>query len=234
MKFSFAYVKKNPMMFGTIFVVFGLLVYLMLNKSAASSGTASSGVPSYISTGPTDAEIAGQVALGQASIAANASNTQAQMQLAAIQAQNQAQLAAITQQGQTDIALATLGAKVQLEGLAVDREISSKQIDAQTTAIMGQFATSLEMQRDQNATNLAFYKDANQTMIAQTQINANLQKDLSTITALQTMVQSARKKDRDNLIVSLALGTPSANGKITGPQIANPVLTVSPPVTAVM
>lgn len=203
MKFSFDYVKKNPLVFGGIFLVFGVLFWLYLNQGAETQQSVT-----YADSGPSDAELAAQAALGQASIAANRDTQLANAQIAAIQIQ-----------GQNELALANLGAQVALADLGANERLQSKNLDYTRDALMYQLDTELALQEANNQFQVDFAKVAYDASTESTRINAALAAQMSsdqlkafTTGAMFNSVQFVKKNDRDNafaLAAAISSGTPT-------------------------
>lgn len=174
MKFSVAYVKQHPAMFGVIALVFGLGLWLLLNKGSGGGGrniVVQNG-------GPSPAEIAAGVQLQQAQLGANV-----QLQGAAIGSQTQIALAQLSLQGlgmQLDGTqkLASAELSYRMADLAANHDISAKQIDASLSALTTQLASTYAVQHDNNAFMLDYAKNAQDAATSQILIGANLQAEL--------------------------------------------------------
>lgn len=158
-KFSFAYVKKHPVMFGGIVVVFGLLFWLLLNRgSSGSSGTA----------GPTDAEVAANAQLKLAQIGSSTQMGLAQLQLAA---------ASQSIAGQKEIAAMEI--QYRLAELATTSQLGMKQLEASLAALAIQTNASISMNNSNNQFAYNYAKLAHDTALMTTSINAALHRDLA-------------------------------------------------------
>ena len=174
MRFSVAYVKQHPAMFGVIALVFGLGFWLLLNKGHGGGG----GQMVVQSGGPSGAEIAAGVQLQTAQLGANV-----QLQSNSLAAQTQVQLANLSLEGlgmqldgQKQMAAAELS--YRLADLAANHDISSKQIDASLEALTTQLASTYAVQHDNNAFMLDYAKNAQDAATSQILIGANLQAEL--------------------------------------------------------
>jgi len=193
MKFNIEYVKKNPIMFGTIFIVFGVFVYLYLNRGASGSTT-------VVSNGPTDAQVSAQTQLALAQISANAQ----------VQGYN-AQVAALAQQGQNDLALAQVSRDVSLAQITADATSQHDATQAALTSTLAQITATQAMNADNNAFQLDYAKATYDASQHQLDAQIGLQKQLSAdqLKAYQTgsllaAVGQAPEIDRDNLIALIA------------------------------
>lgn len=200
MKFSLSYVKQNPVMFGSIFVVFGLLLYVLMNRGGSTQ---------YVSTGPSEALQAAQLQAG-AAIQAK------QIDAAIANQQAQASLAAITAQINGQETLANLQMQYAFAELAANSALGSKQIDASLLALQTQLDTQLELASSNNQFMVDYAKVAADSATNQVMINAALQRDLSKdqldafkFGNLLNSVNSVLEVDRDNI---LALITAQMSG----------------------
>lgn len=175
MKFSLSYVKQNPVMFGAIFVVFGVLLYLVMNKGAG-------GTTQYVTTGPSEALQAAQLqsgtAIQAAQIQAGASLQEKQLDAAVAGQTLQAQLAAITAQINGQETLANMNLQYQFAELAANSALGSKQIDASLLALQAQLDNQLDVVNSNNQFMVDYAKVAADNATAQVMINANLQATL--------------------------------------------------------
>jgi hypothetical protein len=201
MKFNVEYVKKNPVMFGAIFIVFGVFIWLYLNRGASSSAN------TVVQTGPTDAQLAAQTQLGIAQIGANAQTAQAN-----------AQIAALAQQGQNDIGLAQISRDVALAQITADATSTHEGTQATLSATMASILAQQQMNADNNSFQLDYAKATYDASQHQLDAQIGLQKQLSQdqLKAYQTgsllaAVGQAPEIDRDNLIALITgatTGTP--------------------------
>jgi hypothetical protein len=218
-KFSFAYVKKNPILFTMIFLVFGVLVLLVLNKGASSSGNA-------VASGPSDAQIQAQAAL-----AAKQLDIAGQVQLGGLS------ISGLAQQGQNDLALANVASTVALAQVAADVHNNDVSTAASLAALTAQLAANVQMNNSNNQFQVDYAKIAADTSLHIVQANNALQTTLShdQLVAYQTgsivqSISSAKKGDRDQLTAALigsitgqpiSYGIPGAKGSI---EVNNPNL----------
>lgn len=188
MKFSFAYVKKNPLLFTAIALVFGVILLMYLNKGASSDG-------SVVAGGPSDAQVAAQAAL-----AAKQLDIAGQVQLGGLQ------ISGLAQQGQNDQALATIAAQVALANIAAQSHSDEINTAASLTALTAQLAANVQMNNSNNQFQVDYAKIAADTSLHIVQANNALQIQLShdQLVAFQTgsivqAIGSANKGDRDQL-----------------------------------
>jgi hypothetical protein len=220
MKFSFAYVKQHPYLFGGIVLVFGLGLWLVLNRGA---GAPSSG-GYVVANGKSDnqAALEAQVAI-------------AGMQLQAQQVQAQAQIAGLAQQGQNDLALANLQSQVALASLSSQERTDKLTLDASTLALQLQLDNALKITDSNNQFMVDYARTAADAAVEQLRINAALQTTLSgqqleayKTSSLLSIVPTLKKGDRDNALISLALGAPSSHGSVLAPPKPGAILTNPP------
>jgi hypothetical protein len=225
MRFNVAYVKQHPAMFGTIFVVFGLLLWLMLNKGHASSGGGQ-----YVTTGPSEA-------LQAANLQAGTALQLKQLDLAGAAQSGQMQLAALTAQINGQEQMANMQMQYQFAELAANSALGSKQIDASLIALQAQLDNQLETTNSNNQFMVDYAKVAADNATAQVMINANLQatlgaqsvdlqKQLSadqlkayTVGSLASVIPSLSKSDRDNtlnLLISKTTNGPTVQMNMHG------------------
>ncbi len=155
--FNVAYVKSHPYMFGTIFIVFGLLFWLFLNKGGGSS---SGGGYTVQQSGPSEAMIGAQL--------------QAQTQLQLGQLQLAGQAAAIG--GQREMAALELSFRVQELGLTHD--IGVRTIESSLAALALQTNAQMSIAADNNAFMIDYARVAADSATDQLLIGASLQRDL--------------------------------------------------------
>lgn len=165
-KFSIAYVKSRPLLFGGIFLVFGVGLWLLLNRSAgASSG--SGGGTTVVNQGPSDAAIAANVALQQTQISASTQVALAQLELAGHH-----------EEVQNQVTLAGLALTQNMAQIQADHDLSQKQLEATLAGMTMQLANNLDMQHDSNQFMLDYAKNAQDAATSQLLIGANLQATL--------------------------------------------------------
>lgn len=206
-KFSLSYVKKNPVMFGAIFVVFGLVFWLLMNRGASSGST------QYVSSGPSEALQAAQLQAG-AAIQAKQIDAQVANTAGAIQ------LEALSQQLEGQAAIATMELQYRTLELGANERLSELQTTASLAALQSQLNAQAQMSADNNAFAIGYARVAAESAVTQLAIGAALQRDLSAqqleafkygtdASIKQTvlsMIPSLKKKDRDNALTSIASG----------------------------
>ncbi len=205
-KFSWAYVRAHPVMFGLIFIVFGLILWLVLNKGAGASNSAGGDVV-YQSAGVDPNQLAAQTAISQSQIQANA-----QLQ------SGQLQLAALGLEGQNNLALANLSAQIALATLGSDERLGEKSINAQMEALKITTAADTKMQQDMMTFQYGYAKLTTDTTLA---LSAQ-QADAYKLSSLLAIVPTLKKKDRDEslqIIAGNAQGFPVAYVNPTGPAL---------------
>lgn len=190
------YVKQHPVMFGTIFVVFGLFLWLMLNRGA-NSGSVSTTV---VTPQPSDAQIAAGLQLQTAQLDANTQVALGQISLAGNRDNNQTQ---------TD--LATLALQASLAQIQSDHDLGNAQIEASLGALSMQLANNLAITHDNNQFMIDYAKNAQDAATMQVQINAALQAELSkdqlkayTTGAMLAQIPNINKNNRDELLTYIA------------------------------
>lgn len=221
-----AYVKRNPVMFGIAFVTFGLLLWLLMSR-----GTGGAGASTIISSGPSEGFQAQAMAI-------NAQQQQAQL-AANVQLQGQAlELEALTRQLNAQENLAVLGMQAQLAELEASRAISSEQTMASLTALQAQLSYGLATTEANNQASVDMAQAAYDAQVAQMAIGAAMQRDLMNTqlrgmeiqaqTAVQqqslAMVQTLRRRDRDETLQILGTafsGNPVTFSNPRGPAIVS-------------
>jgi hypothetical protein len=201
--FSWEYVKKNPVMFGVIFVVFGLLLWLLINRGASGG----SGSTTYVASGPSEALQAANLQAGTqiqlAQISANSANNQAAFQLEAL-----------SQQIEGQSAIAALEMQFRTLELAASERMTALQTNASLAALQAQLNTQAAMTESNNAFALDYAKTAQDAAVATVAINAALQRDLSAqqlqayesglrtsvLQGILATIPSLKKKDRDTAL----------------------------------
>lgn len=209
-KFSVTYVKQHPVMFGMIFLVFGLFLWLLLNRGASAPAAQSGAVAS----GPSDQEIAANVALQQAQLAANVQIATAQLGLQAHADDNQAQRD-----------LAALALQAQIADIQANYNLGKLQTEASLDALSAQLSTNLALSHDNNAFMLDYAKNAQDAATAQLLIGANLQATLGSqqleafkFSSLTAVIPTLKSGKRDNAFALLTQNT--YGGGTTGAQAA--------------
>jgi hypothetical protein len=210
MKFSWQYVKQNPVMFGVIFVVFGLLLWVLINRR--SGGGAGNVV--YQQAGKDPNQVAAEAAIAQAQIQAQA-QTQA----------GQLQLAAIAQQGQTELALANLQGQVSLAELGASERLGFQSMESSLAALRYQLEADRSIVDSNNAFQIGYARVAADSAVETVRINAELQQSLSNnqlqayqYGAFVATIPSLRRRDRDDV---LRLASPVGTG-YTAAGMVNP------------
>lgn len=178
MKFSFQYVKQNPVMFGVIFIVFGLGIWLLINKGHSAS-SAGGGTVTTVQNGPTDAQIA-----------AATSVQIAQINAAGATAQTQAQLAATQDQDATQVSIAALAANLQAAQSASAERVANNSTQAQLDALQAQLDNTAAINANNNATAFATAKLSTDAAVQVVQSNNQLTHDLSAMQATAFETQS--------------------------------------------
>lgn len=199
-KFSFAYVKKNPVMFGVIFVVFGLLLWVFLNRGSGGS-------TSYVTTGPSEqlqaANLQAGVAVQMKQIDAQMSNNMGAMQLEAL-----------TRQIEGQQSIAVLEMQRSLAELASNERMGELQITASLTALQAQLNNSLAITEANNQFQVDYATIAAESATQMVAINAALQRsmsadqleaykyglDTSVKQGILATIPSLKSKDRDTLL----------------------------------
>lgn len=189
-KFSVEYVKKNPIMFGAIVVVFGLIFWLLISRGSAASG---GGGGAVVAAGPSDAEVAANMNLSMAQM-------QMQTQLAGIQGE----LAARTIEANLASDLADKQMAYSLAELAASERIADKQMAAQLTSMDMQLTAQLQAMIANNQFAVDYASLAYDAAVEQTRLGAELQValgqqqlDAYKFGALVNTIPSMKKKDRD-------------------------------------
>ena len=201
-KFSFEYVKKNPVMFGVIFVVFGLLLWVLINRGGGASGSTQ-----YVSSGPSEALQGAQLQAGT------------QVQLAQIQAQTQNaggafQLEALTRQLDNQAMLAGVEMQYRVLELGASERLTELQTGASLAALTAQLSANRDMAADNNAFALGYAKQANDAAVQTVFINSMLQRELgsqqleaykygldtSVKQGILSTIPSLKKKNRDDVL----------------------------------
>lgn len=200
-RFSWDYVRKNPVMFGAIFIVFGLLLWLFLNRGAGGGST------TYVASGTSEALQAANLQAGTAiqlkQIDAQVANNAAAIQLEALASQIEGQMG-----------MAALELQYRTLELAASERMSELQTSASLAALTAQLNTQASMSADNNAFALEYARSANDAAIATVAIGAALQRDLgaqqlqayesglrtSVLQGILSTIPSLKKKDRDTAL----------------------------------
>lgn len=171
-------------MFGVIFVVFGLGIYLLINRGSSGDG----GVV-YQSAGTDPNKLAAETQLAVASIQANSANQQAQFQLAGLAQQGQNDLALATLQ--TQLASVQLGSEERLGVLSLNAQIEQMRLDAVTT-------------RNLQADNLNFQLQYQRSQNELTTTLSGQQMQAFQLSSLLALVPTLRRRDRDDALLAIA------------------------------
>jgi len=162
-KFSVTYVKSHPVMFGAIFLVFGLFLFLLLNRGGSSGG----GSITVQNPGPSDAAIQAGVQLQGAQLAASTQIGLAQLSI---------QEKVLEMGAQRDIEAAQVA--YQMKELEASHDLGVRQIDASLTALATNLFAQTSMAHDNNVFMLDYAKNAQDSATAQLMIGAQLQATL--------------------------------------------------------
>lgn len=201
-----------------VFVVF----YLMFNKG---SGGASTGTTTVMQSGPSEAL---QAASLQASTAIQAAQISANVEATKIGAERDANVLA----AQVALAQLSSGEHVALEQLEADR--AAMELNASTNLLVNEqnlnygletarLAANTELGRKQIDANLLTQQLATNAAMFSEQLAANVhmfdtQSDNLIKQSIIGQVGSLKKGDRDNALISIALGAPSSHGSVIGPS----------------
>jgi hypothetical protein len=195
-KFSVEYVKKNPIMFGTIFVVFGLLLWFMMNRGSSSAGATTV----VQGGGPSDAQLAAATQVQLAQISAGAQTSLADRQLSALSMQTESQEH-----------LAALSLTHAMAELQVEERLGVLGVEASLAGMTAQLNAQTQMSADNNAFMIDYARVAQDAATANVMINASLQRDLAGISAeayrtssLLSIIPTLKKKNRDEALLAIA------------------------------
>lgn len=198
MKFSFAYVKSNPVLFGGIVLVFGLVFWMLLNRGAPAAGNTT-----MVSAGPSDAQLAMGAQVTMAQINAGAAVQAAQIQFAGL-----------AQQGQIALDLAGMETAYRTLELASNERLGTATIDASVAALGMQFKNSVDITNSNNQFMVDYAQVSADSARDQLMIGAALQSslsrdqleaykvgvDASKFSAVLGTIGTLKKKDRDNAL----------------------------------
>lgn len=187
MKFSWSYVKQNPWLFGGIFLVFGVGVYLIVNRGGGSGSTSSGST--IISAGPSEAFQAQAMAI----------NAQENSQALAFQIQREEnalalEAAAMQIEGQQNIAI--LQQQLSLTELETNRSISSEQTAASLAALNAQLNSSFAMQESNNRAGVDMARMVQETATQQLAIGAMMQTRMGEQQLEAFKIQTAAARDQ--------------------------------------
>lgn len=192
-------------MFGTIFVVFGVLFWFMISGRGGSGG---SGAVTVTNSGPSDAQVAAGTQLQMAQLGAQTQIAMGQMALGAKAAEMEA-----TKE------LAGMELAYRVQELGVTAALNSKTIEASLAALSLNLSTQSSINHDNNQFMLDYASNAQDAATTQLLIGANLQRDLGAqqldafkTSSMLSIIPTLKKKDRDESLQIIS-------GNITG----NPV-----------
>jgi hypothetical protein len=195
-KFSIAYVKQNPVMFGAIFIVFGLLLYWLISHRGAGAGSSSVIVAGG---GQSDAQIAAAAQIQLAQIGTAGAAQQAQYQLAALQYSTDSQER-----------MGALGLQAQLASIQADSNNNQAAIAASLAALQIQTTAQSQIVDSNNQFMVDYASIAAGSATQQLLINATLQRDLGAqqldaykYSTSINAIQFLKKKDRDNALAGM-------------------------------
>jgi len=212
-KFNLEYVKKNPVMFGAIFVVFGLLFWVLISRGSGSGST------QVIQTGPSEN-------LQAAAMQTGAALQAKQIEAASAQAMGAYQLEALSRQIEGQYSIAILEAQYRTAELAASERMGELQTTASLAALQSQLNAQTQAIESNNQFMVDYARVAADSATMNSAINAALQRDLSAQqldaykygldtsiknTAL-SLVSSLKKKNRDEALTALGssfTGTPN-------------------------
>lgn len=210
-KFSVTYVKQHPVMFGAIFLVFGLFLWMLLNKGASG---ASAGGTTVVTPGPSDAQVAAGVQLQMAQIEGQTQLGLAQLSLAANHDNNANQ-----------VDLATMALAAQMAQIQSDHDLNNSQIEASVAALQMQLSNNLAITHDNNQFMIDYAKNAQDSANTSLLINANLQQVLSAqqleafkFGTMASIIPSLKSGKRDNAFALLTQST--YGGGVSGAEAA--------------
>lgn len=203
-KFSLSYVKQNPVMFGAIFVVFGLGLWLMMNRGAGGGST------QVVQTGPSEG-------MQMAALQAGAAIQAKQIEAATATAMGAMQLEALSRQLDQAQAITILEAQYRTVELAANERMSDKALGASLEALQAQLQTSLATTEANNQFMVDYATVAADSATTQLAIGAALQRSLaadqleafkySADTSLKgqalSMISSLKKKNRDEALTAI-------------------------------
>lgn len=208
-KFSVTYVKSHPVMFGVIFLVFGLLLWMLLSRHPSPAAASAQAGPDP------NAVLAAQV----------------QMTGQQLQAQTQVQLAQIAAGSNQDnnsaqIQLAGLALQGQVDSINANFKLSEDQLVASTQALAMQLKNNLDITNSNNSFMIDYAKNAQDAATAQLMIGASLQEQLSAdqldaykFGTLANSISTLKEGKRDN---AFALLTATESGaQLTGSDITS-------------
>jgi len=218
--FSWGYVKAHPVMFGMIIIVFGLILFMLINRRGGSAGQ-----NTVVTNGKTDAQVAAEMQMGMAQLGA-----QTQLQVASLGANVElarlnAQIAAGQDDNDTALALAGLGAQLSAAQIAAQERMTNRSTDASLSALNMQLQNAYASQVNNNQFAYDYAKLAYDSSIETVKTNAALTATLSaqqldaykygTDAAIKQnligQIGSLKKKDRDEslqIISGNILGNP--------------------------
>lgn len=203
-KFSIAYVKQNPVMFGAIFVVFGLAFWLLMNRGSGGGGS------QVVQTGPSEALLATQLQAGTA--------VQMKQIDAAVASQMGAlQLEALSRQIEGGQQMAVLEMQRSLAEMGASERMNELTVTASLAALEKQLDNSLATVQANNDFMIGYASVAAESATTQLAIGAALQRAMSADqleaykygadTSLKgqalSMISSLKKKNRDEALTAI-------------------------------
>lgn len=208
-KFSVAYVKQHPAMFGVIFLVFGLGLWMLLNRNGSAPAQ---GGTTVVTPGPSDAQVAAGTQVQLAQLDANTQVTLAQIAAGAHNQDNDAQLN-----------LGAMALQAQMAQIQSDHDIANSQIEASLAALTAQLGNNLAITNSNNSFMLDYAKNAQDAATSQLLIGANLQATLGAqqldafkFSSAVSAIPSLNKNDRDNALQALIISSSGNGGSYTG------------------
>lgn len=216
-KFSLAYVKQNPVMFGAIVVGVGVVVYMVASKGAPASSTTT------VASGPSEA-------LQAAGLQASTQVQLAQIQAAGGNSAAAIQLEALSRQIEGQLALGALEMQYKTLELASSERLGSLQVEASLSALQAQLDNSAALTESNNQFMVDYARVATESATMQSAINAALQRDLSEQQlegykygldnslkqGILATIPSLKSKDRDTALAAFmatSRGLPFSGGK---------------------
>jgi hypothetical protein len=204
--------KKIKPLYVLIGVFAIIIIYFLLSRQSSGGDT----TYTVGSSGPSDA-----------AIQANAGITAAQINASG-------QVALQQQQSAEDIAIATLQAQVANNQTAAGADTTNKATDAALAGLLAQLTAQTTQTQIQAEYSFDTAQAANEAALTSKAIDAGMfAKQLDTNVAMYSIqsnnlvaqsligqISNLKKGDRDAALISLASGTPSSHGSITGPQYA--------------
>src|ERR1044072_4748462 len=207
--FSWTYVKQHPVMFGGIVVVFGLILYMLMNRG---SGAAAQTV---VTNGKSDAQTAAEMQMGMAQLGAQTQVQLANLGASVEMAKVNASILAAQDDNDTALALAGLSANLQAAQTAAQERMTNRATDASLSALNMQLQNAYASQVNNNQFAYDYASLAYDSALETVKVNAALQATmgaqqleafkygtdanvkLSTQQQLLSVIPTLKKKDRD-------------------------------------